>query len=259
MLTRQQVNFFDKNGYLFFPSLFSKSELATIKRETRVVLKRRGPEVVLEKDNESIRLIYGTHYFNNVYKCLSQHPRVIAPAEQLLDTRVYIHQSRLNPKAAFEGNTWEWHQDFAVWRDRDGIMEPRALMIAIYIDDVNETNAPLLVIPGSHKLGLIHGATDNKDSDGYSIFRISSNKLTTVANKYGIKAQLGSAGSVLICHSNIIHGSSNNITPWPRTIFYINVAASNNPPTKFDRAEYHCTRNWNPIEKEADDCLQTIK
>ena len=43
---------------------------------------------------------------------------------------VYIHQSRLNPKAAFHGGPWDWHQDYATWSDRDGLKEPRAFMVA---------------------------------------------------------------------------------------------------------------------------------
>ena len=79
-----------------------------------------------------------------------------------------------------------------------------------------------------------------------------------LADGPGIAAQLGPAGSVLICHSNIVHGSSNNITPWPRTIFYLNLAASDNPPTIFKRAEHHCTRDWSPIEPFGEDCLLAL-
>ena len=62
---------------------------------------------------------------------------LVRAAEQLLETDgVYIHQSRLNPKAAFAGAEWEWHQDFATWHDRDGLKEPRALMVAVFIEDV---------------------------------------------------------------------------------------------------------------------------
>ena len=53
----------------------------------------------------------------------------------------------------------------------------------------------------------------------------------------------------------MVHGSAGNITPWPRRIFYLNVAAVDNPPTKFERAEHHCTRDWSAIEPLDDDCL----
>ena len=103
--------------------------------------------------------------------------------------------------------------------------------------------------------GLIHESVDKKEQDGYTLFVIAPETIARLANDVGIAVQTGPAGSVLICHCNIVHGSSTNITPWPRSIFYLNVAAVDNPPTKFERAEHHCSRNQTAIEALADDCL----
>ena len=92
---------------------------------------------------------------------------MIRAAERLLGANgVYIHQSRLNPKVAFAGGEWDRHQDFATWRDRDGLQEPRALMVAVFIEEVTAANAPLLIVPGSHRSGLVHEARDNRDAGG---------------------------------------------------------------------------------------------
>jgi len=220
---------------------------------------RTGPEVVCEEGSEAVRLVYGAHRFDEAFERLGRHPYLIRAAEQLLGAEgVYIHQSRLNPKAAFEGSVWEWHQDFATWHDRDGLQEPRALMVAVFIEDVSAANAPLLIVPGSHKGGLVHEANDNREAGGFTLFTIPPATLARLADGPGIAAQVGPAGSVLICHSNIVHGSANNITPWPRTIFYLNVAACDNPPTNFQRAEHHCTRDWSPIEPLGPDCLRDL-
>ena len=194
----QQLNGFAEQGFVFLPSLFSDAEVAVLRAGAARIMARTGPEVVCEADSNTVRLVYGAHMYDEVFVRLGRHPHLVRAAEQLLETDgVYIHQSRLNPKAAFAGAEWEWHQDFATWHDRDGLKEPRALMVAVFIEDMTAANAPLLIVPGS----------------------------------------------------------SNNITPWPRTIFYLNLAASDNPPTIFKRAEHHCTRDWSPIEPLGEDCL----
>ncbi len=130
------------------------------------------------------------------------------------------------------------------------------MMVAVFLEEVTAANAPLLIIPRSHRGGLIHDAEDNEDIDGYTLFHIPPETLARLVAEGGIVAQTGPAGSVLICHCNIVHGSSTNITPLPRTIFYLNYAAADNPPTNFRRAEHHCTRDWSAIVPLADHCLE---
>ncbi len=255
-LDAQQLRAFEEHGFVFLPSLFSDADVAVLRAGAARIMARTGPEVVCEADSKTVRLVYGAHRFDEAFVRLARHPHLIRAAEQLLQTDgVYIHQSRLNPKAAFAGGVWDWHQDFATWHDRDGLAEPRVLMVAVFIEDVTAANAPLLIVPGSHRDGLVHEANDNREAGGYTLFTIPAATLARLAAGPGIAAQVGPAGSVLICHSNIVHGSSNNITPWPRPIFYLNVAASDNPPTRFDRAEHHCTRDWSPIQALGEDCL----
>ena len=249
---------FEDEGFLFFPSLFSVEEVAVLRAAAAEVTARAGAEVVHEPGSDAIRLVYGAHRFNEAFGRLGRHPRLIGRAERLIGASVYIHQSRLNPKAAFAGESWAWHQDFATWNDRDGMARPRAMMVAVFIEEVTAANAPLLIIPRSHRGGLIHEAEDNSDADGYTLFQIPPETIAELAAEGGIAAQTGAAGSVLICHCNIVHGSSTNITPLPRAIYYLNYAAVDNPPTNFRRAEHHCTRDWSAIAPLADDCLTEL-
>lgn len=254
-LTADQRRRFEEVGYLFFPSLFSTDEVAVLREAALRIMQREGPEVVRGSNSDAVHLVYGAHRHDPTFRRLGRHPRVIRSAEQLLGKQVYIHQSRLNPKVAFEGELWAWHQDFATWNDRDGLREPRAMMVAVFLEDATELNGPLMIIPGSHRHGLIHEAVDNREREGYTLFTITRETIARLAGEAGIEAQIGPAGSVLFCHSNIVHGSSTNITPWPRTIFYLNVAAVDNPPTNFQRAEHHCARDVSPIEVLGDGCL----
>ena len=254
-LTDAQRREFEDHGYLLLPALFSEAEIAAVRAEVETVASREGPEVVPEAESDHIRIVYGAHRFNEAFGRLSRHPRWLEPVQELMGGPVYIHQSRLNPKAAFHGGAWDWHQDYATWSDRDGLKEPRAFMVAILLDEANAANGPLMLVPGSHHYGLIAEAADNEESPGYTLFVISDEHLTHIVDAGGIEPVVGPAGSVLISHANMVHGSAGNITPWPRRIFYLNVAATDNPPTRFERAEHHCTRDWSAIEPLDDDCL----
>ncbi|MEI9803134.1 MAG: phytanoyl-CoA dioxygenase family protein [Pseudolabrys sp.] len=43
---------------------------------------------------------------------MARHPRLVEPLRQLFGENVYVHQFKLNAKAAFEGDVWQWHQDY---------------------------------------------------------------------------------------------------------------------------------------------------
>ena len=78
-------------------------------------------------------------------------PAVRAPARQLLGThQLYIQQAKVNAKVAFTGEAWQWHYDFATHHREDGVPEPLALNLHVFLDDVTEHNGPLIFIRGSH-------------------------------------------------------------------------------------------------------------
>ena len=110
-LTAEQVAAFDERGVCFIHSVFSDSEISSLRRELPRLLARTGDEVVREPDAaESVRIVYGCHAFSEPYRTLSLHPRLLQPVQQLLrEDSVYIHQTRLNPKRPFGGGTWDWY------------------------------------------------------------------------------------------------------------------------------------------------------
>ena len=81
-------------------------------------------------------------------------------------------------------------------------------MIAIFLDDVTSANGPLMFIPGSHKYGVIDDFEPVKDSTGNVLMRLSSSKLSELSMDNGIELGIGTAGSVLIMHCNLVHGST---------------------------------------------------
>ena len=61
---------------------------------------------------------------------------MIGPVEQIFGEQLYMHQYKINAKSAFTGDVWQWHQDYGTWKRDDGMPQPRAMNIAVFLDEV---------------------------------------------------------------------------------------------------------------------------
>ena len=118
-LTPEQLKQFDDDGYLFFPNYFSPEETQILKSEIPGVFAQRREENVREKAGDVVRTAFAVHTYNPVFEALVHSPRFVEPAEQLLRDKTYIHQFKINGKAAFDGDVWQWHQDYGTWKNDD--------------------------------------------------------------------------------------------------------------------------------------------
>lgn len=254
-LSQRQLEEFAENGVLIFPRLFNLEEVKILSNSTSKVTKKIGLNVTPEINTEGVRMVHGAHEYENSFAHLCRHPRIVKPAEQLLQSKIYLHQSRLNVNSGFGSGGFSWHQDYATWKDVDGLPEPRALMIAVFFDDVDSTNGPLLFFPGSHKKGVIEDFEPVEDKTGNVLMCLSKSRLAELEKEFGIQAGLGPAGTVLFMHCNLVHGSTSNISPKSRTLFYVNVNSVENQQTTFAREIFHAGRDFSPIIAVENDIL----
>ena len=253
-LTSEQLKRFDEQGYLFFPNYFSAEETAILKASVPEVFAQRREENVREKTGDVVRTAFAVHTYHPVFEALIHHPSFVEPAEQLLKDKTYIHQFKINGKAAFDGDVWQWHQDYGTWKADDEMPEPRAMNIAVFLDDVNEFNGPLLFIPGSHRGGAIDAGHD-VSTTSYPLWTLDNETVARLVANGGIVAPKGPAGSMLMFHSCLVHGSPSNMSPWNRNICYLSLCAVSNHIRRFHRPEYIAHRDFTPIAPLADDCL----
>ena len=210
-LNETDLEKFDKDGYLFFPKLFNSDEAALLKEEAEKVYLENRKEVWKESTGVA-RTAFAAHTYNEAFRRLAAHPRLIDPVSQILDGDVYMHQFKLNAKAAFDGAVWQWHQDYGTWKRDDGMPEPRAMNIAVFLDDVTAANGPLLFIPGSHKTGVIDAGHD-LETTSYPLWTLDNEKVLELAERGGCVAPTGVAGSMLMFSSLLVHASPPNISP----------------------------------------------
>ena len=254
-LTQSQLEQFDRDGYLFFPALFSRAEIQVLADAVPGLYAQRRPENVREKTGDVVRTNFAAHLYSPPFARLARHPRMVRPIEAIFGEQVYMHQFKINGKAAFDGDVWQWHQDYGTWKNDDWMPEARAMNVAIFLDEVNEFNAPLMFIPGSHKLGVLDAEHDTSTTS-YPLWTINHDTIRRLVERGGIVAPKGKAGSMLMFHCNLVHASGSNLTPWNRTIVYLSLCAVSNHITRHKRPEYIAHRDFAPIECLPDDCLQ---
>ena len=223
-LTQQQLEQFDRDGYLFFPSHFTPEEVKKLTDEVPSLYAQDRPENIREKGKTSVRTNFAAHMYSAPFARLARHPRMIRPVEQLFDEKLYMHQFKINGKMAFDGDVWQWHQDYGTWLNDDAMPDARAMNVAIFLDEVNEFNGPLMFIPGSHKMGALEAGHDTSTTS-YPLWTISNDNIRTLVDKGGIVAPKGPAGSMIMFHGCLVHASSPNLSPWNRVAVYLSLCA----------------------------------
>lgn len=255
-LSDEQVAQFDREGYLFLPELFSTDEAAVLKKESLAVYASDRKEVWREASGVA-RTAFAAHTYNDGFRALGAHPRLVNPVSQLLNGPVYMHQFKVNAKAAFDGDVWQWHQDYGTWKRDDEMPKPRAMNIAVFIDEVTAANGPLLFIPGSHKKGVVDAGHDLATTS-YPLWTLDNAKVRELADEGGCVAPTGPPGSVLLFSSLLVHASPANISPYDRTIAYLSLCHVDNHIRAFNREEWIAHRDFTPITALEDDCLSEL-
>ena len=100
-LSPAQVEQFERDGYLFFPGLFSPSEVETLGAAVPALYARREAYNVREKGSHAVRTNFAAHLYSEPFARLARHPRMIEPVQQLLHEQLYMHQFKINVKMAF--------------------------------------------------------------------------------------------------------------------------------------------------------------
>lgn len=255
-LTRDQIESLDRDGFLILPDRFSNDEVDVLRQRLPRLVGDGHPGNIIEQSSGEVRTTMGLHLRDEVYAKLVRHPRLVAPALQVLGEPGYVQQVKVNVKAAFSGEIWQWHYDFATHHGEDGVALPSALNLHIFLDDVTEFNGPLYFLPGSHKAGD-HGATLDTETTSYPLWVCDQDRVRALVDQCGIVSAKGARGTMLIFHDTLVHGSPNNMSPWDRAIFSLIVNPLSNALTTPVRPDYKHHRDLTAITLLEDDCLAT--
>lgn len=160
-------------------------------------------------------------------------PAIDAVATRLLGPDAHPVRAILFDKTPLTNWSLGWHQDrticverrieidgFGPWSIKGGMthVEPPFALLAgmatlrIHLDDVPSTNAPLLIAPGSHKLG-----------------KVPVGEIDQVVARCGIRACLAEAGDIWAYATPILHASKAATGAAHRRVLQVDYAAERLP------------------------------
>ncbi|MFD5554433.1 ectoine hydroxylase [Streptomyces sp. NPDC127068] len=260
-VAREDLASYERDGFLTVDQLLTPDEVAVYRAELdRLVADpaiRGDDRSVVEPSSREIRSVFEVHRISEVFAGLVRDERVVGRARQILGSDVYVHQSRINVKPGFGASGFYWHSDFETWHAEDGLPNMRTVSVSIALTENRDTNGGLMIMPGSHRTFLgCAGATpeDNykKSLQMQDAGTPSHTALTDFADQHGIRLFTGAAGSATWFDCNCMHGSGDNITPYPRSnVFLVFNSVENAAQEPFAapvrRPEYIGARDFTPV------------
>ena len=99
-LTSEQLERFDRDGYLFFPAQFTREEMKSLTDEVPRLYSRREAYNVREKGKDAVRTNFAAHLYSEPFARLARHPRMVEPVMELFGEELYMHQFKINGKMA---------------------------------------------------------------------------------------------------------------------------------------------------------------
>ncbi|QDC08328.1 phytanoyl-CoA dioxygenase family protein [Oceanicola sp. D3] len=250
MLTQDQKEFYDENGYLMVEDVVTPDQLAKLQTITREMidaarpLKESDERYDLDEghtaENPRLTRIKLPHMQNPYFWEILTQSRVTEVLNGLLGPNTLINTSKLNTKAPGGGAAVEWHQDWAFYPHTNDDL----LAFGLMLEDVDEANGPLMVIPGSHKgpvlshhvNGVFAGAVNPDDPE----FDLS--KAVTLTGK---------AGSMTVHHVRTLHGSAPNMSDRNRLILFYELARADAWPILGSSSYIHALgqrKFWDDIQ-----------
>jgi ectoine hydroxylase-related dioxygenase (phytanoyl-CoA dioxygenase family) len=154
ILTPEQVETFNREGYLKGLRVFSPEEIADHRAYFDALLAR-----VLAEGGNSYSISTAHLKYGRVYDLLT-HPRIVAYVKDLLGENVVAWGSHFFCKMPHDGKIVHWHQDASYWP-----MSPsKTVTVWLAIDDADVENACMRFIPGSHHFGhLTYQMTEDSE------------------------------------------------------------------------------------------------
>ena len=226
LFSPEQVQAYHRDGFTFLEGLLSPREVEDIlddvesicagntladHDETRMEMEPNQPP-----DGTSVRRLYEpcSHYPR--FRDLSQSEMLLNCLEQLLGPNILFHYSKLNMKPAEIGSVVEWHQDLSYYplTNRD------SLAVLFYLDDTDEENGFLRMIPGRHQDDLMPHAGD----------RFFEGRVTDAVNDSGAVGVGGRAGTAIFMHCMTPHASATNRSNRPRRTLILSYRAADAYP-----------------------------
>jgi non-haem Fe2+, alpha-ketoglutarate-dependent halogenase len=194
-LTREQIEAFNRDGYLKGIRIFDNNEITEIRRYFDDLLAK-----TLAAGGDSYSISTAHLRYGRVYDILT-HPRIVAIIKDLLGENVIAWGSHFFCKMPGDGKRVSWHQDSSYWP----LTPSMAVTAWLAIDDASVENACMRYIPGTQRLGhLTYTLSENDEANVL-------NQTVPGAENFGEPVNVELAAGEISIHSDLLlHGSEAN-------------------------------------------------
>jgi ectoine hydroxylase-related dioxygenase (phytanoyl-CoA dioxygenase family) len=252
MLTQDQIDFFNANGYLVVDDAVSPALLARLRRDFDAWVEESRSHAAaygqtmdgrarfdVEPGHSApapgLRRVSSPAELSDAYYEAMASSRMVEAVADLIGPNVKLHHTKINSKLPKTATKVEWHQDFPFTPHSNDDLITALLMV----DEVTDENGPLEVLPGSHK-----GPLESLWHDGR--FTGAVDAATTERCVAQAVRCTGRAGSVCLMHTRLLHGSAPNHSNSARTLYIVVYSAedavplADNPlPSRFEGLVVH--------------------
>lgn len=226
MLTEAQIEAFQQDGFTVCPEFLSRQTVVGLLQEADEVISgntlasHNAERMEMEPDQPAhgaaVRRLYEPCSYYPRARSLSDMTELLDMMEQLLGPNVLFHYSKLNMKPAEVGSVVEWHQDLSYYP----MTNSDSLAVLFYLDDTDEDNGALRILPGAHKEALM-----NHNIEGFFQGRV-----TEPVDESRAVSICGGAGTAIIMHGLAPHASAPNVSKHNRRTLILSYRAADAYP-----------------------------
>ncbi|WP_305985158.1 phytanoyl-CoA dioxygenase family protein [Roseibium sp. MMSF_3544] len=190
-LTDAQIDQYNRLGFVQPFEVFTAPEIAGVRAYFDRLMEDLGPDGA-----------YGI----NCYQArmagiwdIATNPRILDLVQDIIGGNIICWASAILSKRAGDPKRVPWHQDASFW----GLSPARTVTVWLAIDDVDEENAAMRFIPGSHDKGAVETSSMGENS----VFH----KGIAEAERFGAPVSNSlKAGQISLHADMLIHGSEPN-------------------------------------------------
>ena len=211
VLSREQRALYFEEGYLCLEGLVAADWIERLRQASARMIELSRP---LTESNETFVLDEGhsgeAPRLRRLNCAVDRDPVFWAYASEsllpdlaadLVGPDVKFRESLINFKWARGGDEVRWHQDLVFYPHTN----TTPMLMLTCLEDVEPDQAPLMVVPGSHRLGML----EHYDGQDRWLGRISDEEIEKVPLHEAVPLT-GPAGTVIVLHGCIVHGSHRN-------------------------------------------------
>jgi ectoine hydroxylase-related dioxygenase (phytanoyl-CoA dioxygenase family) len=197
-LSREQVEFFNENGYLTPLRVMSENRARAILDEVEAFER----ETAMAADSLELKV----HLYFDWFLKLVRGAAVTAIAKDLLGPDILLWATRFWIKRARDRKYVGWHQDMAYFQ-----LDPQEMItLWMALSPATVANGAMRFAPGSHRHLEEHLATYDKDS------LLSRGQYVPGVDEAAAIDAVLRPGELSIHHGNLLHSSPPNETDGPR-------------------------------------------